>query len=541
MGATTEDEYRKHIEKDQALTRRFQPIRVGAPNVEDAIAILRGLRERYEVHHGIRIRDAALEAAVRLSQRYIPDRNLPDKAIDLIDEAASRVRMQIDSTPEEIDQLQRRVAGLEVTREALSQEGDAERLGAVEVELSDLKAQLKVKEQAFAAERGLLQRVRQLTEQLDQARSAGEEAVKASDFARAAELMHGRIPQLEHALEEADQALQDRPESEQQVLENVGEAEIAAVVAEWTGIPVERMLAEQAQRLLKMEEALGERVVGQAAALQAVAKAIRRNRAGLGDPDRPIGSFFFAGPTGVGKTELGRALAEFLFDDERAMVRIDMSEYMESHSVARLIGAPPGYIGHDEGGQLTEAVRRKPYQVVLFDEIEKAHPEIFNVLLQVLDDGRLTDGQGRVVDFRNTILIMTSNVGTAEGAFESESDKEFQTVLASHFRPEFINRIDEILRFSALGEAQMEPIARRQLDRLVERLADRDMTLTYSDALVHEVAREGFDPAFGARPIKRAIQRLVSDGLAERMLDEGWEKGAVIRADWKNGLVVTLD
>ena len=538
MGATTEDEYRKHIEKDQALTRRFQPVRVGEPNSDDAISILRGLRERYEVHHGIRIRDAALEAAVRLSERYITDRQLPDKAIDLVDEAASRVRMQIDSTPEVIDDLERQISGLEVAREALLNEDDQQRLETVEGELEVLKGELQLARQAFAAERGLLLNVRGLTEQLEQARSAASEAVAASDFARAAELTHGRIPQLEHELEAADRALQDRPKEETQVLEHVSEAEIAAVVAEWTGIPVERMLAEEAQRLLEMEGALQARVVGQDDAVSSVARAIRRSRAGLGDPDRPIASFFFAGPTGVGKTELGRALAEFLFDDERAMVRIDMSEYMESHSVARLIGAPPGYVGHDEGGQLTEAVRRRPYQVVLFDEIEKAHAEVFNVLLQVLDDGRLTDGQGRTVDFRNTILIMTSNVGTAEGVFESGDEQDFQAILQGFFRPEFINRIDEILRFSMLGEDQMEPIARRQLDRLVVRLAERDLALSYTDGVVRAVAKEGYDPAFGARPIKRAVQRLVSDTLAEHVLREDWTKGTRLEVDWKKALVV---
>ena len=538
MGATTEDEYRKHIEKDQALTRRFQPVRVGEPNAEDAIAILRGLRERYEVHHGIRIRDAALETAVRLSERYIPDRQLPDKAIDLVDEAASRVRMQIDSTPEVIDDLERQISVVEVAREALLNEDDSERLTALEGELDALKQSLATAREAFDAERSLVLAVRQLTEQLEQARAAAEDAVKASDFARAAELTHGRIPQLEHELEAADQALQARPKEESKIVEHVSESEIAAVVAEWTGIPVERMLATEAKRLLEMEASLQARVVGQDDAVAAVARAIRRSRAGLGDPDRPIASFFFAGPTGVGKTELGRALARFLFDDERAMVRIDMSEYMESHSVARLIGAPPGYVGHDEGGQLTEAVRRRPYQVVLFDEIEKAHAEIFNVLLQVLDDGRLTDGQGRCVDFRNTILIMTSNVGTAEGVFDDHENKDFQEVMSSYFRPEFINRIDEILRFNGLGKEQMAPIAERQLDRLVERMSARDMGLIYSQRVVQAVAQDGYDPAFGARPIKRAVQRLVSDALAERMLVEGWEKGTQIELDWSDGLQI---
>jgi ATP-dependent Clp protease ATP-binding subunit ClpB len=541
MGATTEMEYRKYIEKDQALTRRFQPVRIAAPSVEDAIAILRGLRERYELHHGIRIRDAALEAAVRLSDRYIPDRQLPDKAIDLIDEAASRVRMQIDSTPEEIDQLSRRIAVLEVTREAVSSEDDEPRLALVLEELAKLKGELAERQASFEKERGLLQRVRQLSEQLEQAKAAAEEAVSASDFARAAELTHGRIPALEHELAAADSALAERPKEQQQTLENVGEAEVAAVVAEWTGIPVERMLAVEAQRLLQMEAVLEKRVVGQREAVTAVARAVRRSRAGLGDPDRPMASFFFGGPTGVGKTELARALAEFLFDDERAMLRIDMSEYMESHSVARLIGAPPGYVGHDEGGQLTEAVRRRPYQVVLFDEIEKAHAEVFNVLLQLLDDGRLTDGQGRLVDFRNTIVVMTSNAGSAEGVFESDSDQEFQDVLGSYFRPEFINRLDEILRFNALGKEQMRPIAERQLQRLRLRLSEQGFELICSDKLVAAVAKEGFDPAFGARPVKRAVQRMVSDPLATRLLAEPVEKGTTLSLDWRQGLVITAD
>ena len=538
MGATTEDEYRKQIEKDQALTRRFQPVRVGEPSAEDAIAILRGLRERYEVHHGIRIRDAALEAAVRLSVRYISERQLPDKAIDLVDEAASRVRMQIDSKPERIDHLERQIAVLEVAREALAQEGDDQRLAALETELAGCKSELEAAQAAFDADRGLVLQVRQLNEQLDQARAAADEAVRASDFARAAELTHGRIPQLEHELEAADRALQTRQPSDSQIPEHVTEAEIAAVVAEWTGIPVERMLAEEAERLLEMERHLCARVVGQDEAVCAVANAVRRSRAGLGDPDRPIASFFFAGPTGVGKTELSRALAEFLFDDDRAMVRIDMSEYMESHSVARLIGAPPGYVGHDEGGQLTEAVRRKPYQVVLLDEVEKAHAEVLNVLLQVLDDGRLTDGQGRRVDFRNTIVIMTSNVGSAEGVFEEGKEEEFQEIMSSYFRPEFINRIDEILRFKNLDQAHMKPIAKKHIDLLAQRLAGRDVEVEFSDRVVEAVAQHGYDPAFGARPIRRAVQRLVSDPLAQQLLASGWSKGTVLSVDWADQLVV---
>jgi ATP-dependent Clp protease ATP-binding subunit ClpB len=543
LGATTLDEYRKHLERDAALSRRFQPVHVAEPQRDDALAILRGLRERYEVHHGIRIKDAALEAAVRLSTRYIPDRQLPDKAIDLIDEAASRVRMSIDSTPPEIEGLERRATTLEVAREALKRETDdpeaSRRLADLESELGELRRELEVLRTEYEGERSLLVQRSDLQAQVERAKRGAEEAINASDFSAAAALQHGEIPRLELALSQAEAKLAKLRAAGGFTSELVDEAEIAAVVGEWTGIPVDRMIGSEAERLLVMEEELKVRVVGQDEAVAAVARAVRRSRAGVGDPDRPIGSFFFAGPTGVGKTELARSLAEFLFGDERAMVRIDMSEYAEAHSVARLIGAPPGYVGHEEGGQLTEAVRRRPYQVVLLDEVEKAHPDLFNVLLQVLDDGRLTDGQGRSVDFRNALFIMTSNVGSAEGVFEHSDDAAFLRVLRAQFRPEFLNRIDEILRFEPLGAAQMVPIVERQLERLAVRLAERGLALTFSDELVSALARLGFDPAFGARPIKRAVQRQVTDPLAEELLRTPHPAGTSLALDWANE-VLTL-
>jgi ATP-dependent Clp protease ATP-binding subunit ClpB len=538
LGATTLDEYRKHVEKDAALSRRFQPVHVAAPQRSDALAILRGLRERYEVHHGIRIKDAALEAAVRLSTRYLPDRQLPDKAIDLIDEAASRVRMSIDSTPPEIEALERRATTLEVAREALKRETDdsesSKRLSDLEAELAELRGELVGLQNEYEGERTILVQRSELQAQVEKAKRGAEEAINASDFSAAAEFQHGEIPRLELALTQAEAELGVLRAAGGFTREVVDEADVAAVVGEWTGIPVDRMIGSEAERLLHMEDELKARVVGQDHAAAAVARAVRRSRAGVSDPDRPIGSFFFAGPTGVGKTELARSLAEFLFADERAMVRLDMSEYAEAHSVARLIGAPPGYVGHEEGGQLTEAVRRRPYQVVLLDEVEKAHPDLFNVLLQVLDDGRLTDGQGRVVDFRNTLFVMTSNVGSAEGVFEADDDAAFHAILRAEFRPEFLNRIDEILRFRPLGAAQMVPIVQRQLDRLTGRLAERGIMLSCSDELVRALARLGFDPAFGARPIKRAVQRYVTDALAEELLRQPYSTGTTLQLGWGN-------
>ncbi|MEC7752138.1 MAG: AAA family ATPase [Myxococcota bacterium] len=536
MGATTQEEYKKSIERDQALARRFQPVYVGPPAKPEAMAILRGLRERYELHHGIKIKDAALEAAVQLSTRYLPDRQLPDKAIDLVDEAASRLRMELDSTPEPIDALQRQITQLEVAREALKREaGERERLESVEAELKVAKGELDLLEARWASERNLLAKRRGLQARLEADRGAVEEALAQQDYAQAAALQHGSIPQLEAELEALESQLRLRREEGGFSREVVGEGEIAQVVAEWTGIPVDRMMTGEAERLLKAEAVLGERVIGQVEAISAVARALRRSRAGISDPDRPIGSFFFAGPTGVGKTELARSLADFLFDDERALLRLDMSEYMESHSVARLIGSPPGYVGHEEGGQLTEAVRRRPYQVVLLDEIEKAHPEVMNVLLQLLDDGRLTDGQGQTVDFRNTIIIMTSNVGSAESVFEHGDTEQLFQVMKDYFRPEFLNRIDEVIAFHSLTETELLPIARLQLRRLEARLADRGLEVSVSDALVEAVASRGFDPAFGARPIKRSVQRLVEDPLAEALIGEPAEKGSKLRLDWAKG------
>ncbi len=526
IGATTLDEYRKHIEKDKALERRFQPVLIEEPSVEDTIAILRGLKDKYEVHHGIRIRDAALIAAAKLSHRYITSRQLPDKAIDLVDEAASRLKMEIESVPTPIDQLHRRLATLEVERAALAREDDRrarQRLPQAEREIAELKEQISSMTAQWQRERELIQGLREKKERIEQLKGEAERLQRQADFARASELRFGEIPSLEKEIAELTRQVEELRKSGGFLREEVTEDDIATVVAKWTGIPVERMLESEVERLTKMEDRLRERVVGQDAAVGAVAAAVRRARAGLKDPNRPIGSFLFLGPTGVGKTELARALAEFLFDDEHAMIRIDMSEYQEKHTVSRLVGAPPGYVGYDQGGQLTEAVRRRPYSVVLLDEMEKAHQDVWSVLLQVLDDGRLTDGQGRTVDFRNTVVIMTSNVGsqhlvrmTRENRAEIErlAMRELQTT----FRPEFLNRVDETIFFEPLGEKQLGQIVRIQLARFDRLLAERQLTLHLSDQAVARVAEAGYDPVYGARPLKRALQKLVIDPLATHIL-----------------------
>ncbi len=525
IGATTLDEYRKHVEKDAALARRFQPVFISEPSIEDAISILRGLKEKYELHHGVRVSDSAIVAAANLSQRYITDRFLPDKAIDLVDEAASRLRMQIDSKPEELDELDRRIVQLKIEREALKKETDkasADRLVKLEGELAGLEEKVSGLTARWQGEKDRLAGSQKVKEQLEAARLELEQVQRRGELERASELAYGIIPALENQLAEAEQAAH---ESDQTMLEEaVTEDHIAAIVSRWTGVPVEKMLAGEREKLLAMEDNLHRRVIGQDAAIEAVSRAVRRARAGLQDPSRPIGSFLFLGPTGVGKTELTKALAEFLFDDEAAICRIDMSEYMEKHAVARLIGAPPGYVGYEEGGALTEAVRRRPYQVVLFDEVEKAHNDVFNVLLQVLDDGRLTDGQGRVVDFRNTLIILTSNLGAhhlaalEEGAAANSVESEIMEEVRQHFRPEFLNRLDEIILFDRLQAAQMGDIVDIQLGRLEKLLAARNMHIELDEAARDWLATRGYDPVYGARPLKRVIQREVQDRLAEEIL-----------------------
>jgi len=520
IGATTLDEYRKQIEKDAALERRFQPIFVGEPSVADTIAILRGLKERYEAHHGVRIRDAALVAAAVLSDRYISDRQLPDKAIDLVDEAASRLRMEIDSSPIELDEAERRVRQLEIELAAIGKESDEVR-EPVERELAEAKERRDELAARWSTEKDALERVKEVIARIDELRMEFERAERAGDFTRAAEIRHGELPQLEKELAERDGAPIENP----MVKEEVDEDDVAAVVARWTGIPVDRLLEGETEKLIQMEERLHERVIGQDEAVSAVANALRRARSGLQDPNRPIGSFVFLGPTGVGKTELARALAEFIFDDERAMVRLDMSEYQERHTVARLVGAPPGYVGFEEGGQLTEAVRRRPYSVLLLDEIEKAHMEVFDVLLQILDDGRLTDGQGRTVDFRNTVIIMTSNLRSAEA-------------LREFFRPEFLNRIDEVVEFHPLSKEQLGAIVELQLRRLRDRLTERGLGLEVTDAAKEQLVETGWDPTYGARPLKRAIQRLVENPLALRLLEGDFAEGDTVLVDAENGELV---
>jgi ATP-dependent Clp protease ATP-binding subunit ClpB len=539
IGATTLNEYRKYIEKDPALERRFQPVVVGEPSVEDTIAILRGLKERYEVHHGVRIKDAAIVAAAILSQRYITDRFLPDKAIDLIDEAAAGLRMEIDSLPAEIDVIERRIMQLEIERQALKKESDAhsrERLGQIEKELSTLREQSNGLKARWQTEKDAIGRIRKLKEQIDALKTEEQKFERAGDLSRVAEIRYGKLAAAEKELKAAQDRLAELQKDHAILKEEVGEEEIAKIVAKWTGIPVGRLLEGEVQKLVHMEERLRRRVVGQDEALRSVANAIRRSRSGLGDAKRPIGSFLFLGPTGVGKTELARALAEFLFDDERAIVRLDMSEYMEKHSVARMIGAPPGYVGYEEGGQLTEQVRRRPYSVVLLDEIEKAHPDVFNVLLQVLEDGRLTDGQGRTVDFRNTVIIMTSNVGST--AIFELAEKDFKkarelamAALREIFRPEFLNRIDDIVLFRPLGKDQIDRIVEMQIRHLTEKLAERQLTLKLSPAARALLFREGYDPAYGARPLRRAIQRLIQDPLALKLLDGEIHPGDAVVVD----------
>jgi len=539
IGATTLDEYRKHVEKDAALQRRFQPVYVDEPTVEDTISILRGLKEKYELHHGVRITDAAIVAAATLSHRYISDRFLPDKAIDLMDEAASRLRMEVESKPEEIEALDRRIIQLKIEREALKKETDAaskDRLANLEKELAGLEEEAAALTQRWQAEKEKIHAEAKLKEQLDQARLELEQAQRRSDLTRAGELSYGVIPQLERQLAEAQAASQGA-----MLREEVTAQDIAGVVSRWTGIPVDKMLEGEREKLIHMEEALGKRVIGQSHAISAVSKAVRRARAGLKDPQRPLGSFLFLGPTGVGKTELTKALAGFLFDDDTAMVRIDMSEFMEKHAVARLIGAPPGYVGYEEGGVLTEAVRRRPYQVVLFDEVEKAHSDVFNVLLQVLDDGRLTDGQGHTVDFSNTLIILTSNLGShflsnlPEGQDVESVESQVMEVVRAHFRPEFLNRLDEIILFHRLAAEHMGPIVDIQVERLQKLLADRKITLELTDDARAWLGRVGYDPVYGARPLKRAVQRYLQDPLADMILKGEVRDGASVRVTQGDG------
>jgi ATP-dependent Clp protease ATP-binding subunit ClpB len=541
IGATTLDEYRKHVEKDAALARRFQPVFVGEPSVEDTISILRGIKEKYELHHGVRITDGALVAAATLSNRYIADRFLPDKAIDLMDEAASRLRMEVDSKPEELDELDRRLLQLKIEREALRREEDSasrDRLEKLEREISDLQERSDAMTTTWRNEKERLQGAQKLKEKLDQARSEVEGAQRRGDLGRASELMYGVIPQLERdiAASQSDDRL---------VNEAVTEEGIASVVSRWTGVPMERMLEGERSKLLRMEDELRRRVVGQEDALRAVSDAVRRARAGLQDPNRPIGSFLFLGPTGVGKTELTKALAGFLFDDEKALLRIDMSEFMEKHAVSRLIGAPPGYVGYDEGGVLTEAVRRRPYQVILFDEVEKAHEDVFNILLQVLDDGRLTDGQGRTVDFRNTIIVLTSNLGSdilaaqPEGEAAAMVQGQVMTIVRQHFRPEFLNRLDEVILFRRLQRVDMATIVTIQLERLRALLADRKITLTLDSSALEWLANEGYDPVYGARPLKRVIQRQLQNPLAGLILEGAIHDGETVTvAAGRDGLII---
>jgi ATP-dependent Clp protease ATP-binding subunit ClpB len=539
VGATTLDEYRKYIEKDAALERRFQTVLVGEPGVDDTIAILRGLKEKYEVHHGVKINDSAIVSAAVLSNRYIADRFLPDKAIDLIDESASRLRIEIDSMPTEIDEIERRIRQLEIEREALKKETDKsalERKEKIEQELAGLKEESSGMKAHRQNEKSAVARIREIKEKIEQTRLEEQSAVRQADLQKSAEIRYGILPGLEKELESESSKLQELQKDQKMLKEEVDEEDIAQVVSKWTGIPVSKMLEGDMQKLVRMDDRLKERVVGQDDAVRAVSNAVRRARAGLQDPDRPIGSFIFLGPTGVGKTELARALAEFLFDDERAMIRLDMSEYMEKHSVARMIGAPPGYVGFEEGGQLTEAVRRRPYSVVLFDEIEKAHGDVFNVLLQILDDGRMTDGQGRTVDFKNTVIIMTSNIGSQwiqelGGLNDTEMRSRVTDALREHFRPEFLNRVDDIIIFNSLGAAQIKEIVGIQLKHLLARLEERGIELDVTDKAREDLALEGFDPSYGARPLKRTIQKRIQDPLAIKILEGEFHDGDRIKVD----------
>ena len=543
IGATTINEYRKHIEKDPALERRFQPVLIAEPSVEDTIAILRGLKDRYELHHGVRVKDAAIIAAATLSNRYITDRFLPDKAIDLVDEAAAALRMQLDSLPLEIDEIERRIMQLEIERQALLKESDQhsrERLAQLDQQLAGLREKSNASKARWQVEKDAIAAIRKKKEEIDALKAEEQRHERAGELARVAEIRYGKLAQAERELQEAQKRLADVQKNGRMLKEEVDEEDIAALVSKWTGIPVGRLLEGEARKLVNMEERLRQRVVGQEDALERVSNAIRRNRAGLSDPNRPIGSFIFLGPTGVGKTELARALAEFLFDDERAMIRLDMSEYMEKHSVSRMIGAPPGYVGYEEGGQLTEQVRRRPYSVVLFDEIEKAHPDVFNVLLQILEDGRLTDGKGRKVDFRNTVLVMTSNVGSAAlfelaGQDPERARREAMEALRAAFRPEFLNRIDDIVLFNPLGREQLEKIVDLQLASVSKLLAERQLRIELTPAARALVLSEGYDPAYGARPLRRTVQRLVQDPLAMEILQGKILPGDVVRVDAVDG------
>ena len=549
IGATTLDEYRKYIEKDAALERRFQQVYCAEPSVEDTIAILRGLRDKYEIHHGVRINDEALVSAAILSNRYITNRFMPDKAIDLVDEAASRLKMEIESQPTELDQIERKILQLSIEKQSLSKEEDAaskERLIKLEKELSELTAKRDAMKMQWQNEKNSIDKSRKLKEQLEEARFNEEKFTREGNLEKAAELKYSVIPSLEKQLSESaahDKQIEENPERESLLRQEVTEEDIARVVSTWTGIPVAKMLSSEKQKYLQLEEVLHKRVIGQNEAVQVVSDAIRRNRSGLSDPNRPLGSFLFIGPTGVGKTELAKTLADFLFNDEKALTRIDMSEYMEKFSVSRLIGAPPGYVGYDEGGQLTEAVRRRPYSVVLFDEVEKAHPDVFNVLLQVLDDGRLTDGQGRVVDFKNTIIIMTSNLGSelildADTAEKMEAAKgQIDLLLKSHFRPEFLNRIDEIVMFQRLDKSCIGGIVRIQLERVAKRLMDRRITIKFDDSAVDFISEKGYDPAFGARPVKRAVQTWVENPLSKELLEGKFGEGSTVSVSAGNGML----
>ncbi|MBA4417869.1 MAG: ATP-dependent chaperone ClpB, partial [Syntrophus sp. (in: bacteria)] len=539
IGATTLDEYRKYIEKDAALERRFQPVTVGEPSIEETIAILRGLKERYELHHGVRIQDSALIAAATLSRRYITDRFLPDKAIDLIDEASSKLRMEIDSVPTEIDEVDRKIIQIQIEIEALKKEkdeGSRERRNRLEEELKDLKAEVGEKRKHWEKEKALISGINEVKEKIDRARTDAEEAERKGDFGRVAEIRYGLVSTLERELKEKNDELLELQKSTKMLKEEVDEEDIAKVVSKWTGIPVSKMLEGDMEKLVSMEKRMHLRVIGQDEAIEAVSNTIRRARAGLQDPNRPLGSFLFLGPTGVGKTELAKALAEFLFDDEQAIVRIDMSEFMEKHSVARLIGAPPGYVGYEEGGYLTEAIRRKPYSIVLLDEVEKAHPEVFNVLLQVLDDGRLTDGQGRTVDFKNSVIIMTSNIGSQwiielAGKDHTELKRRVMESVTGHFKPEFLNRIDEMIIFQSLTVEDIMKIADLQFSYLSKRVGERNIELVYTDKLKSMIAKEGYDPIYGARPLKRLIQKKLQDGLALMILKGEVKEGDKVKVD----------
>ncbi|MDD5434045.1 MAG: ATP-dependent chaperone ClpB [Nitrospira sp.] len=545
VGATTIDEYRKHIEKDPALERRFQPITITEPNVEDTISILRGLKERYEVHHGVRIKDSAIIAAAVLSNRYITDRFLPDKAIDLIDESASKLRIEIDSMPSELDETERRIRQLEIERQAVKKEHDTssmERLSKIEKELSDLRESGAALRAQWQSEKDVIGRIRSLKEKVEAARLQSEQAERAGDLNKASELRYGRLPELQKQIEVENRRLLEFQSTMKLLKEEVDEEDIAEIVSKWTGIPVTRMLEGEIQKLLHIEDKLKRRVVGQEEAIYAVSNAVRRARAGIQDPNRPLGSFIFMGPTGVGKTELAKALAEFLFDDEQAMIRIDMSEFMEKHSVAKLIGAPPGYVGYEEGGYLTEAVRRKPYSVILFDEIEKAHPEVFNILLQLLDDGRLTDSHGRTVDFKNTVVIMTSNIGSQfiqelGGRNEEEMRKRITEAMRDYFKPEFLNRVDDVIIFHSLDREQLKKIVDIQLGRLLKLLEEKNIRLSLTDAARESIALEGYDPVFGARPLKRVIQRELQNPLAMKILDGSIKEGENVVVNVKDGVL----